>query len=182
MLFRVMRVFAVCLALSFLSSVSAVSAAEQTPLKVGVMNIQKIMTECDAGKLAQQHIEAKHKELQASLEKDQKAMQALNDEIAKKQSVWSKDKLDEKSLELQKMKRDLKAKVGNAQSDMKQLQEKEINPLLKTLESLVKEYGAKHKYSMIFDSKTGVVYFDSAYDVSDELIKELNQKTKAAKK
>ena len=57
---------------------------------------------------------------------------------------------------------------------MKSLQDKELEPILKALETVVNKYGKDNGYTAIMDSKNGVVYFDEKIDISDVIIKKLN--------
>ncbi len=61
---------------------------------------------------------------------------------------------------------------------MKRLQEKELAPILKTLETVVEGFGKNNGYTVILESKNSVIYFDSAQDISDALIVELNKAMK----
>ena len=153
-------------------------AADQIPFKIGVMDIQKIMTESQPGIEAKQRIEARGNELKAALEIQQKEVEALKDEIEKKGTVWTKEKKDEKIVEFNKMRRDLKTKSDDANLEMKRMNEKELQPIIKALEGIVEEYGSKNKFALILDSRSSVLYYDTSYDVSSDLIEVLNQKMK----
>jgi len=55
------------------------------------------------------------------------------------------------------------------------MQDKELEPILKSLENVVVKYGKDNGYTAIMDSKSGIVYFDKAVDISDVVVKELNK-------
>lgn len=155
--------------------VSCVSAAET---KVGVMNIQKVLVGCAAGVKAKAKFDAKLKEVETKFKEEQDALVALQTEIDKKKSAWSKEKTDEKMLEFDKKRREFQTKTESARKEMKLLQDKELEPILKTMEKVVQEFGKKNGYSVIFDNKSGLVYHDPANDVTDELIKAMDAETK----
>ncbi len=144
-------------------------------MKIGIMNVQKVLVQSEAGMKAKAVFEQKNQELQASLQADQQALQELQQEIEKKSSVWSKEKKDEQVLEFNRMRRDLNTKTEDARIEMKRLQDKELEPIVKVLEKVVDDYGANENYTMILDSKSGVIYYDQTIDISDALIKELNK-------
>ena len=58
---------------------------------------------------------------------------------------------------------------------MKQLQDKELEPILKALEKVVDTFGQENGYTAIMDSKGGVIYFDKKIDVSDAIVQKLNE-------
>ena len=68
----------------------------------------------------------------------------------------------------------MQAKSEDARFEVKQLQDKELGPILKSLEKIVEEYGTKNNFSVILDSKTGVIYYNKTVDVSDDIINALN--------
>ncbi len=144
-------------------------------VKIGIMNVQKVLVQSEAGLKAKAVFEQKNQELQASLQADQQALEQLQQEIEKKSSVWSKEKQDEQILEFNRMRRDLNTKTEDARAEMKRLQDKELEPIIKVLEKVVDDYGAKEKFTMILDAKSGVIYYDQAIDISDVLTTELNK-------
>ncbi len=152
----------------------AATSCFSADLKIGVMNVQKIIVESEAGKAAKTRFDKKMKELQSSFKGDEDALKALQEEIKKKSSAWSEEKKAEKVREFQKSGRELKAKTDDARFEMKALQDKELEPILKALEKVVDDYGKENKYTAILDSKNGVIYFDEKIDISDAIVKKLN--------
>ena len=150
-------------------------------LKIGVINVQKIIITCEAGKAAKERFDVKMKELQGSFKKEEEDLKLMQDEIKKKSSAWSEEKKAEKVREYQKSGRELQAKTEDARFEMKQLQDKEIEPILKALEKVVEKYGKEKGFTVILDSKNGVIYFDEAIEVSDAITKKLNEAMAAAK-
>lgn len=142
--------------------------------KIAVMNVQRIITECDAGKTAKVRFESRMKDLQGKFKGEQTELKNLQQEIEKKSSAWSEEKKSEKARDLQKMRRELQAKTEDANFELKQLQEQELQPILKALEGVVNDFGKKNGYMAIFDIKGGVIYHDKALDVSEAIVKDLN--------
>ncbi|MBW2659960.1 MAG: OmpH family outer membrane protein, partial [Deltaproteobacteria bacterium] len=127
------------------------------------------------GKAAKVRFENKMKDLQKKFKGEEDALKKLQDEIKKKSSAWSEEKKAEKVREFQKSGRELQAKTEDARFEMKQMQDKELEPILKSLEKVVAQYGKDNGYTAIMDSKSGIVYFDKAVDISDVVVKELNK-------
>lgn len=150
-------------------------------LKIGVVNVQKIIITCEAGKAAKERFDVKMKALQGSFKKEEEDLKVMQDEIKKKSSAWSEEKKAEKVREYQKNGRELQAKTEDARFEMKQLQDKELEPILKALEKVVEKYGKEKGYTVIMDSKNGVIYFDDAIEVSEAIVKKLNEAMAAAK-
>jgi len=152
----------------------AASSCLSADLKIGIMNVQRIIVECDAGKAAKGRFDVRMKELQSGFKAEEESLKALQAEIKKKSSAWSEEKKAEKVREFQKNGRELQAKTEDARFEMKKMQDKELEPILKALEKIVNDYGKENGYTAIFDSKNSVIYFDQAVDLSDIIIKKLN--------
>jgi outer membrane protein len=117
-------------------------------------------------------------EMKTKFEGDQKALVELQQEIDKKSSAWSKDVQAEKVRELQTKQRELQVKSEDAKLELKQLQDKELEPILKMLQTVVDAYGEKEGYSVILDSKVAVLYASPETDVSDAVKEELDKRLK----
>ena len=78
--------------LIFFASNSGFSA----DLKIGIMNVQQIIVECDAGKAAKSRFDKKMKDLQAKFKTEEEALKKMQDEIKKKSSAWNESKRAEK--------------------------------------------------------------------------------------
>lgn len=154
---------------------SSIAQSAETQ-KIGVMNIQKVLLESTAGKKAKAVFEKRMNELQDKFKTEQDALIALQQEIEKKSSAWSKDKKGEKIRELQMGQRELQVKSEDAKMELKQLQDKELEPILKMLQNVVNTYGEKNGYSVILDSKVAVLYAAPDVDLSDAVKEELNKR------
>ncbi len=170
--FTSVAVVFVFLMISGIATVPASAAA-----KVAVINIQKVLVESKAGIKAKGTMEKKMEQLKVGLEKDEKALVALQKEMEKKASAWSEDKKKEKAIEFQKMRRDLQVKQDDANIEMKSLQDKHLTPIMKKLESIVADV-AKAKGFTIVLPRNGVLYFDKAVDITADTTKALNAKMK----
>ena len=153
----------------------AAQGAMAADAKFAVMNVQKIIVGCKAGKAAKERFDIKMKDLQSSFKDEENDLKELQAEIKKKSSAWSEEKKAEKVRELQKSGRELKAKTEDARFEMKQMQDKELEPILKALEVVVEKYGKDQGYTMILDSKNGVLFYDKTIDISDNIVKLLDK-------
>ncbi len=164
---------AVCISFSFISGRSAV-AAEQ---KIGVVDIQKVLATSDAGKKAQQAIQARVKKLQEEFKADKLAFDALQKEYKKKKSAWSEQVRQEKEIELKKKRRDLGIKQDDAKLELNKLSEEKTAPLVEKLKTIVPKV-AKEKGFDIILHVNATAFKSERVDVTDEVAKALNKETK----
>lgn len=150
------------------------SAAYAADTKIGVMNVQQIVTESKAGKAARGRFEIQMKGFQDKFKADQETLAKLKAEIEKKKSVWSEDKKTEKIREYQVKGRELQTAGEESRFKLKQIQDQELEPILKALEGVVAEFGKSNGYTVILDSKSGVVYHDDSIQLTNDILKKLD--------
>jgi outer membrane protein len=163
-------VFCLCLTLSLLVNGPA-AAAE---LKVGVMNVQQVLVNSVSGKAAKEKFDDKMQNLQAKFKNEEQELVDMQKEIEKKSSAWSEETKQLKVREFQKKRRELQEKSEDARFELKTLQDKELAPILKALEGVVASFGEQNGFTLILDSKAGVIYYSEAVDITDQLVKELD--------
>ena len=151
--------------------------AHAAEIAVAVLDMQKVLASSEAGMEAQKSLEKKMEELQGKFKADEDALLALQEEIEKKSSVWSEEKKQDKAIEFQKKRRDLRAKQEDANIELKQLQEKKLGPIIEELEKVVDKVAKEKGYKIILP-KAAVVYIDNSVDISDEITKALNEMIK----
>ena len=154
-----------------LVSVDSTVAAE---MKVGVMNVQKVLVNSVSGKAAKEKFDLKMGDLQSKFKAEEEELVDMQGEIEKKSSAWSEETKQLKVREFQKKRRELQEKSEDARFELKTLQDKELAPILKALEGVVDTYGKNYGYTIILDSKAGVIYFSDVVDITDQLVKELD--------
>ena len=160
----------------FFLTVFTVVSASAAP-SIGVVNLQQVLDKSSIGIAAKKKMEAKMEEFKASLDKEKKAVLALQKEMQKKADAWNEETRKEKGLELQRKKRDFRVKQDDANMEMRSLQEKHLAPIMKKLELIVKEVAKAKGVSMIMPN-TAVLYFDKSVDMTDAITAALNKKTK----
>ncbi len=149
-------------------------------LKIGTMDLKKVMELSEVGQKAQANVKKKFEGYQAKLSKRQDELVALQGEIDKKRSVWSEDMLNQKERDLKRGIQDLQTDTKYADNDMQDFQKKQIGPILHELDGIIKDYGKAHGYQLILDSTKDILYDDGSLDVSTEIAAALDKKQAAA--
>ena len=145
--------------------------------QIGVIDMKKVLTTSTAGKKAQDTIEAKMKSLQSSFKKDENDLIALNKEMEIKGSAWSDSVKREKAAAFTKKRNLLAVKQEQANTELKKLREKHVNPILKKLEEIVEKVATDEGYSIILPRNV-VLYSSRATDITDKVTGELNKSMK----
>ncbi len=155
---------------------SDVQAAEP---KIGFISVQAILFGCKDGQGAKEQLTAKQDQLRQKFAAEGGKLEALVQEIEKKQSVWSAEVLADKKREATMLDRDLKMKSEDAQYEVNELRKKVLDPIVKKLDAVLKEYGKSQGYTMIIDSDVAarsgmIVYGNTDLDLTDMMIKKVD--------
>jgi outer membrane protein len=155
--------------MGFLLATVPVMAAKEAPVKIGVIDTQKILRESKAAKAAQsvfmKDLEAKRVIYQAK-EKDIKDLdQELKNQNIKLSAESRKEKTEKLAQEVKEFKR-LEADMEEA------LKKKEVEltrRLLSEIAQIVRTFSKKEHYTVILE-KGSVVVADDAIDITDRII------------
>ena len=171
-------IIALALSLALLASGHALA---EKPLKIGVINLQYIMTNSKVAKTIQAKLQAKGTELQKTVQKESDKYETLKKEIDKKKTVWSQDILQGKVRELQKIEEFGKIVSRDATFELQTLEKKLMGPVLTELGDILNAYGKREGFTLIMDNtgqgtRSGILYVDKTLDISDIILKELDAK------
>ena len=168
-------VLGVCV-LSCLITVGA-SSSLAADLKIGVVNMQKVLSYSKAGQKAQSIIEQKMKSYDSSFKPDRDQLLAMREEIEKKSSAWSDATKQKKFGDFQKKSAELSTKERAANQDMKKLQETYVTPVLKKLEEVIDQAAQDDNYDLILPTNT-VVFAGKSLDITDDITQKLDKAMK----
>ncbi len=155
---------------------SVVSASAAT-VKIGVVDLQKVLATSTVGQKAQQELEKKMKELQAGFKKDEDELFALQREIEQKSSVWSDEMKREKATAFQQKRRDLVGSQEEARFELTQLEQQLLGPLLDKMRTVLADKGKRGGYTIILP-QNAALYFDDKIDLTDTIAKALDKAKK----
>lgn len=149
------------------------SSAQAAELKIGVVNMQKVLTTSTAGKKAQSIIEQKMKSYDSTFKKDKDSLVTMRDEIEKKSSAWSDTVKQQKFSDFQKKSAELGTKEREANQEIRKLQERHVQPVLEKLEEIIQSVAKSGQYDLIVPSNT-ILYASGKHDITDQVTKALD--------
>ncbi|MBN1142227.1 MAG: OmpH family outer membrane protein [Deltaproteobacteria bacterium] len=167
------------LSMMVLLLVSPVMAAET---KIGFVDLNMALNKCQAGKSAKEKITVKYKELEGEFSARQKELKLLKEELEKQGSLLSADAKTEKERQYQNKVKDFQRFAKDAQDTIKQQESDFTREILKELLLLTRDMGKEGKYTLIMEKREGsIIYGAQEIDLTEQLIKRHDQKTKKTK-
>ncbi len=158
----------------------AAPAVRAEEFKLGIVDLQRALNECDAGKKAKEDFKTQVDKLQAELAKQKGEIEKIKDDVEKKGMVLKDDERKNIERDYQKKLRDFQRTYKDSQAELQQRDNELTSEILRQLQEVIAEYGAKQNYTLVLEaSNTGAVLYGSrAVDITDPVIQEYNTKRK----
>jgi outer membrane protein len=144
-------------------------------VKIGVIDLQKVLESSNAGKAAQNELKSQRDRMQTDLKQRGAEIQEIESRMAREAMVMSKEAREEKEREHRIKVSDFQALQRKYQNDLQEVERKLMGQLQKEITELVGEIAKKEGYGLIV-SNIGVIYSQPAIDLTERLVKELNAK------
>ena len=141
--------------------------------KIGILNLQRVLSNSDPGKSAQAEIKKQRDKMLQDLKEKGAEIDALGKQFERESMVMSKEKREEKEREYRIRINDFKSLEKRYNSESQELQKKLLNKIVKEVFTLVEEIGKNEGYLLIVRSE-GVMYSPDTIDLTDAVIKQLN--------
>lgn len=144
-------------------------------LKIGVVNVEKVLENSTTGKAVQAELKAQKDKLEGDLKQRANEIQEMEKRLQREAAVMSKESREEKEREFRIKTSDFQALQKKYRGDLQELERKLMSELKKDIEGLLADIGKRDGYTLII-SNLGVLYNQPAVDLTDRLIQELNAK------
>ena len=157
----------------FLSFFGFGSAHAADVAKIGILNMQRILSASDPGKAAQAEIKKQGDKMLQDLKVKGTEIDALGKQFERESMVMSKEKREEKEREYRIRINDFKTLEKRYKTQSQDLQKRLVNKMVKDVYALVEEIGKNEGYLLIIRSDS-VMYAPNSIDITDVLIKQMN--------
>ena len=166
----------------FLLSVVALAAnglAWSAELKIGFVDLQRALNECEAGKRARERFVAEMERKQAKLRKEKEGLDSKREDFDKKAMLLREKERRTMEQELEDQGLAFKRKYEDYQKELKRIDNEYTGSILADLEAVIGELGSERDYTVIFETQSsGLVYGAPAADLTEEIIRRHNAASK----
>jgi len=162
--------------LAVLLLLSGGPAFSADPVKIGVVDLQKILETSNSGKAAQNELKVQRDKMQADMKQRGNEIQEIESRMQREAMVMSKETREEKEREHRIKVSDFQALQRKYQSDLQEVERKLMGKLQSEITSLVGDIAKKDGYLLVI-SNIGVIYSLPSTDITERLIQELNAKS-----
>jgi outer membrane protein len=159
------------LALSF----SAGYAQER--IKIGFVDIQRVISESQAGKRARERFQAQVKKAESDVIKERQDLERMKAELDKKGPLLRDEERRNLEADLQKRSVNLQRAMSDHQQELQAKNNAMMSEILKELEKIVTEVGKAEKFTLILE-RSQILYSDQGIDITSKVIETYNSRIK----
>jgi len=151
------------------------NAAVAADFKVAVVDMQRALNECDAGKHAKDQVKGKFDKAQDQLKKQRDDLDKAREEFDKKALVLKEDQRRDLEKDFEVKQLEFKRRYEDFQRDLKRTDAELTSGIVEQLYGIVSEIGQQQGYTMVLESSSGaLLYNDKSIDITDAVIKAHN--------
>ena len=156
-------------------SVSFASAQER--MKIGYIDVQRVIAESQSGKRAKERFQVQVKKAEADVQKERQDLERLKSDLDKKGPLLKEEERRSMEGDLQKRSVILQRTMNDYQQDLRQKESEIMSDILKEVEQIVNEVGKAEKFTLIFE-RSQIIYSDQGIDITSKVIETYNNRVK----
>lgn len=156
-------------------SVSFASAQER--MKIGYIDVQRVIAESQSGKRAKERFQVQVKKAEVDVQKERQDLERLKSDLDKKGPLLKEEERRSMEADLQKRSVILQRTMNDYQQDLRQKESEIMSEILKEVEQIVNEVGKAEKFTLIFE-RSQIIYSDQGIDITSKVIETYNTRVK----
>lgn len=174
-----MRKLAIFGAVALMVCVPLYGKAQTPPVKIGYVDLQRVMVESEKGKEAKKTLGDELEKLKKNLTQKQEELQKMKDSLDKQSAMITQEARADKEKQYQTKLKDYQRIANDYQTELQQKDQEFTQKILKELEDVIKGLGDNEKYTLILErSQAGILFAPATNDVTDRVIALYNEASK----
>lgn len=161
----------------FLTLVYAPAVLAQERVKIGFIDVQRAISESQAGKRAKDRFQVQVKKAEAELIKEKQELERLRGDLEKKGPLMKEEERRNLEGDLQRRYVTYQRAMADQQQDLRQKEGAMTADILKELEKVVNEVGKSEKFTLILE-RNQILYSDQGIDITNKVIEIYNTRHK----
>jgi len=149
----------------------------QEKVKIGYIDIQRVISESQAGKRARDRFQAQVKKAEGDILKERQDIERLKSDLDKKGPLLKDEERRNLEADLQKRSVILQRSMSDHQQDLQVKNNEMMSEILKELEKIVNEVGKAEKFTLILE-RSQILYSDQGIDITSKVVETYNSRAK----
>jgi outer membrane protein len=163
----------------------ATTTASAGPVRVGFVDIQRVLARSSAGVAAREQLEKEKAAMQRQVDGQRGEIEKLRDELEKKGQLLSAEARREKQELLERKVRDARRLVDDLQGTLQKKEEALLARVLQDVSGLIQRVSKERGFGLVLErQRSSVLYATPESDLTDDVLRAYDDETKkgAAKK
>lgn len=152
-----------------------ISFSSQAKDPVGYINLQRLVSESEMGKVAKSDIQKLRDDREAALKIELKQLNDLKAQIDKEGDKMDPAEKREKTQALNQAYKEYQRNIADAREEITNEDKELVSRILKEADGVLKNVAKKKGFSIIIKDPNAVGYLDPSVDITDDVLKELNK-------
>lgn len=161
----------------FMTLLCVPAVEAQDRVKIGFIDIQRAISDSNAGKRAKERFQAQVKKAEAELLKEKTELERLKADLDKKGPLMKEEERRNLEADLQRRYVNYQRAMTDQQQELRQKEGALTGDILKELEKIVNEIGKSDKFTLILE-RNQILYSDQGIDVTNKVIEVFNSRNK----
>ncbi|MBN1210612.1 MAG: OmpH family outer membrane protein [Myxococcaceae bacterium] len=150
--------------------------------KMGYVDYQRVLLEVEDGKAAKARLQKWLDDRQKEIDREQEVLRKEKELLDKQASAMSEETRIQKATDLQKKVFELAQKWDKYRAEAATKERQEMEPIVGKIDGVIAKIAERDGLSFVFERRdSGLVYAQTQYDLSNEVIRSYNALPKGAK-
>ncbi|MGH7806740.1 MAG: OmpH family outer membrane protein [Thermodesulfobacteriota bacterium] len=158
-------------------------AYAQSAVKVGYIDLQRVIRESQAGKSARVSFEREFQEKRNIIEQKKQRLDSLKQDFLSQGTIKSEQGTKDKAEQIEQLEKEYNRTRDDFRDELQRRDLELTQKILSELENVIKQIGDSDGYSLIFEkTEAGIVFAGKGVDLTDKLIQAYDSRKSGAKK
>ena len=156
----------------------ATAALGADGVKLGYVDVQKVLLNSDAGKEAKEQLATKANRYEGEKNVREEELKKLKAELEKQNVLLSESARSAKEKDYQQKLKEYQRFMKDAQDDLQARNDELTNRIVDEIVKLIQNYGRNNGYTFVFVKNDSMIYVDEKNDLTDQILKTFNASKK----
>ena len=143
-------------------------------VKLGCVDVQKVLVNSDAGKAAKEQLAAKANKYEGEKNSREEELKRLKSELEKQNVLLAESARSAKEKDYQQKLKEYQRFMKDAQDDLQAKNDELTNHLVEEIVKIIQSYGRNNGYTIVFVRNDGMVYVDDRADLTEQILQTFN--------
>lgn len=144
-------------------------------LKIAVIDVNRILNESEAGKVARKKMEDRYEELKKKIEKVNQEARKMKEDLDKQKILLGKEKVKEREDALAAKVGELRQLTQESEKEMQARQGELTREILKVVEGKIDKVVEEEKIDLLFERGSGVIHAAPTLDITEKVLSRVNK-------